>query len=649
MGSYVNKILVVRSTYSLILTLFSLSLYGQISFLQDTVKINEVIITSKRAQTEIAGFKKTTLDSSVIWNYSHETLSDILIQQSDIFIKSYGMGGSATPSFRGTGASHTQLQWNNININNQMLGQADLSLVPAGLIDEIELYYGGSSMQSGIGGIGGMINLETKPVWKKETMISLNSGFGSFGKYSGLVKVRTGNLNFQSVTKAYIQFAENNFSYLNSVRYTEPVKEVMVDNQSLQKGFMQELYYRKSKNVLSARIWYQAADRNLPSSMLVQQPGNDEKQLDESVRAIIDFDGYRGLTEYFLTGSFSVAKLDYTNKMASIDSHNNSESIVFKGGLTNRISEIVNAKVMIENEHSLVKSENYIGNKAARNVLSVTALAEINSSGRVGATLLLREILQESSFLMPDFSTALQIKIADTKDYYLKANYSRNSKLPSMNDLFWSTGGNKDIVNETANIFEVIYEMNQRISTPLLFKFDLSLYHNSINDMIQWRPGNYSYWFADNVKSVSISGLESSASLKYSLSKISSMLSISYNHTNSTTIDSDIQNDESIGKQLIYVPENQATASFRFGYLNLFASWLTAYTGNRFTTSDNSSYLPWNILNSISYGYNLRKKSNTYCLSMTIDNLFNTDYQTIAYYPQPGRSYSLKLLIQFAK
>ena len=32
------------------------------------------------------------------------------------------------------------------------------------------------------GGIGGTINLETKPVWNKETLISLNSGIGSFGR-----------------------------------------------------------------------------------------------------------------------------------------------------------------------------------------------------------------------------------------------------------------------------------------------------------------------------------------------------------------------------------------------------------------------------------------------------------------------------------
>ena len=50
-------------------------------------------------------------------------------------------------------------------------------------------------------------------------------------------------------------------------------------------------------------------------------------------------------------------------------------------------------------------------------------------------------------------------------------------------------------------------------------KFDLSVFRNNIKDMIQWHPGEYSYWTADNIKSVNTSGLESSFSLNYSLNK----------------------------------------------------------------------------------------------------------------------------------
>jgi len=46
-------------------------------------------------------------------------------------------------------------------------------------------------------------------------MISFNPGIGSFGQYTGLLKVRSGTSNFQTVTKAFLQSSENDFPYLN--------------------------------------------------------------------------------------------------------------------------------------------------------------------------------------------------------------------------------------------------------------------------------------------------------------------------------------------------------------------------------------------------------------------------------------------------
>ena len=55
------------------------------------------------------------------------------------------------------------------------------------------------------------------------------------------------------------------------------------------------------------------------------------------------------------------------------------------------------------------------------------------------------------------------------------------------------------------------------------------------------------------------------------------------------------------------------------------------------------------MLNNLITGFRLNLKGNTLDLNFQIDNLFNINYQTIAYYPLPGRSYSLKLLIQILK
>jgi len=295
--------LILRYTLLYIALLLTISLNGQISIQKDTIKISEVIISGDRTPSSIQGYRKESLDSSVITNYSHRTIAEILSLKSGIFIKSYGMGGTATPAFRGTSAGHTQIAWNGININNPMLGQSDLSLLPVGMTDNIQICFGGASMTFGSGGIGGTINLETKPDWKNVTSATISPGIGSFGQYSGLVSVKTGNTNFQTSTRAFYYSAENDFRYLNTVNSSDPAWEIRINNQVKNKGLMQELYYRWQKSVLSARIWYQSSDRNLPSSMLIQQQGTPERQSDESVRAMFSYNLDNAVSALYITGA----------------------------------------------------------------------------------------------------------------------------------------------------------------------------------------------------------------------------------------------------------------------------------------------------------------------------------------------------------
>jgi vitamin B12 transporter len=93
-----------------------------LSLENDTVKISEVVITRNIINTEPAGLKKTIIDSVTLSDYSNTNLSEMLSGKSMIFIKSYGMGGVASPSFRGTGASQTLINWNGININSPYAG-----------------------------------------------------------------------------------------------------------------------------------------------------------------------------------------------------------------------------------------------------------------------------------------------------------------------------------------------------------------------------------------------------------------------------------------------------------------------------------------------------------------------------------------------
>lgn len=626
--------------------MFTATVSGQLSLHSDTIRINDVIISRKLNSGLLTeGYKKVTIDTSVLINYSHKTISEILAENSNIFIKSYGMGGAATVSFRGTGAGHTQIAWNGINLNNPMLGQSDLSLLPAGMIDGLDLYNGGSSMAMGSGGIGGVVNMTTGTQWNKETKIDVNAGIGSFSRYSGLFSLRSGNTSIQTVTKLFYQSAENDFRYKNQETYAQPAWETRTNSQVKHKGLIQELYYRGTDFKLSARLWYQASDRNLPSSMLTNQTGLTEKQNDESVRTIVNYN-YSGTSfNYFVTGAMVINRLDYTNTLASIDSKSLSNVLTFKAGLEKEILDGTNIKLVFNEESGTVKSNNYNKN-ITRNTSTFTAEVDYNKGGLIGTSVLIREIIDRNKLLLPDFSAGLQLRIPELEDHLFKFNFSRNSRIPSMNDMYWVPGGNRDLRNEYAYISELSYIFKHKFVSPVNLKSEVSLFRNSIKDMVQWRPGAYSYWIAENISNVNTMGIESSFVLDYRINNITASFKGAYSFTKAVNSGSDKIRDYSSGKQLVYVPEHQANAGFQFSYRSIYSSLITNLTGKRYITADNSDFLPGYCITNINAGIKVKLHKNLLDVNMNADNLFNVSYQTVAHYPLPLRSYTLKLLLQ---
>lgn len=617
----------------------ALPLHGQ----QDTIKISEIIIRSKQISSDIPGFKRTEIDSLLQKNYSHLSFSELLSECTPIFIKSYGYGGTATSSFRGAGASHTQITWNGININSPMLGQSDFSLITPGISDNITLSYGGASIFEGSGGFGGTINLENKPVWSETPKLYLNTGAGSFGRFNGSLKFLAGNNTFQTVTRVFLNSSENNFPYINDVMSSDPVPEKRKNSQLSQRSFLQELYLRKASGVLSAMLWYQSTSRNLPGSMLIVQSGPDEKQYDESLRSILGYDSRIGKMKFFVRGAWLATKLNYLSSKASINSQNLANTITLKGGFETRIKNNSKINVIVADELSFIESNNYDENISRNNTsFTVSALSKINN--RIGATILIREIIDGNSLLIPDFSAGLEYRIFAGEEHFLKTGLTRNSRIPSLNDRYWNPGGNSGLKNEYAWQYEAGYKLSRAISPSVSADAEITSFTSLIRDMIQWKPGEFAYWSAENIGKVNSSGLESVVSVEYEFNRLDVRLNAGYSFTRSVS-----GREEDEVKQLMYIPENQANGSVHITYGDLYLFWITDYTGRRYITADNTGSLPGYVLNNIVTGLkpDLRKISAN--ISFRVENLFNESYQTIAYHPQPGRSYFISLSVQINK
>jgi vitamin B12 transporter len=640
--------LTLKKVFLYVALFFTIHLQGQISFRNDTILIKEVEIRGKTDGQDYKGYKATHIDSSLIGIYNQRTLADLIAENSIIHLKTYGSGGLATTSFRGTGPGHTQITWNEINLNNPMVGQSDLSLIPAGFIDEINIYYGGGSMSINSGGSGGMIDLKTNPDWDDQEVFFINPGIGSFGKRSGLVKVKAGTKGFQSVTKAFLSNSDNDFRYLNSVAGESPIWETRENSEVRQKGFIQELYFRNSRSSLSARIWYQSASRNLPVPIISPTMNPPEKQSDESLRTMLTYVSTKGLTDIHFTAAFISDKLDYTNELASVDSRNLSKRIILKSDLQRRVNKMLKLEFTLNDELNLINTNNYAGNKS-RNLASADAIAETDLTQWLAARVLVRQMIQDSRFLAPDFSVSTEIKPFREKYYFIKASFSKNSKIPSLNDMYWSPGGNPDLKSETGYTSEITLDMTSYLSGSLKIKNDLTFFRNHISDMIQWRPGESYYWEAGNIGNIVTSGLESGLDVNYTVQRFNARLNAGYAFTKAAIEGANTDNQEFSGNQLVYIPENQINALLRLSWQHFYSVFTASYTGKRFLTADNSQYLPQYSISDLTLGTKLNAGNVSCDLGFIVENLFNASYQNIAYYPMPGRSFLVSIVFQFKK
>jgi outer membrane receptor protein involved in Fe transport len=111
------------------------------------------------------------------------TLSEALDRSPGIRTASDGsLGGRSTASIRGASGQHTQIYLDGIPLNG-FGGDTNLSALPLGNVDRIEVYRSATPFGFGMPAIGGAVNVVTRRPERRTAGVAL--GAGSFGSYDG--------------------------------------------------------------------------------------------------------------------------------------------------------------------------------------------------------------------------------------------------------------------------------------------------------------------------------------------------------------------------------------------------------------------------------------------------------------------------------
>ncbi len=635
------------------------------------LRLDTVTVMGKRPFRDI-GTTKTVLDTLILRESITNSLADILSQSTSIFIKSYGRGTMATASFRGTSPSHTQVLWNGMNINSPMMGQVDFSLIPSYFVDDMSLWHGASSVNVTGSALGGAITLGTAPEKKKGFDLHFIQGIGSYKTYDDFFRLVYAGEKWQSSTRIYLTRSDNDFKYTNYDKALinedgsyNPGYEISRNKNCQYQDFhlLQELYYdRKDGNKFSLAAWFMNSDRGVPMLQSDQRDEADYKtrQKETTFRGVggwerssekLNLSGKLGYTYTHMLYTYDARVTD--NQMVRME---NASSYIYSGFLRGNAEYIPSEKWMIggnmNGRFNYVDSynleQNAVNTGYLKNRPEISALATVRyrPCDRVGLAVDVREeYYGRFTPLIP--AAFLDVTIWKRYGLIFKSSITKNYRYPTLNDLYFQPGGNPDLRPERGFTYDAGLEFTLRQTDRFTLKGEATVYNSHIDNWIVWLPTFKGFWTPRNVKEVHNYGVELKGKASLRLGEWTLWLDANWSRTRAINNGDPMSwADESIGKQLVYVPEYLSAVMGQVSWREFYLIYKYNYYSKRYTTSSNlmnsridelNSY----YMNDISLEKRFRCHRTGISVKFSVYNLFNEEYVSVLSRPMPRRNYTL--------
>ncbi|MBP1612593.1 MAG: btuB 17 [Bacteroidetes bacterium] len=649
-------------------------------------KIPEVTILGRRPMKDI-GTQETKLDSVMLQEVVCNSMSDVLSQNSTIFIKQYGRATLSTASFRGTSPSHTQVTWNGMRINSPMLGMVDFSTIPSYFIDDASLLHGTSSVNITGGGLGGAIALSNKSAKQDGFKLQYIQALSSFQTTDEFLRLTYGSKHWQTSTRLLYSASENKYKAKNYNKriYTYDENHNITgsyypteENKSGEFHdfhILQEAYYNTKKgDKFSLSAWYMGSSRGVPM-LNVDYRENTEfsnKKEENTFRGVVTWDRSR---KNLKMG----AKAGYTNTYLGYDYvrdlgngtivsmiHSRSYANTFYGDFKTDYylgdKWLFTANTSMHQHFVRSQDQNIITQKhdtavvgydQARIELSSYVSVKWQPTERFGTSLAIREDLYGNQWTPIIPAAFFDYVLSKRGNVIAKASISRNYRFPTLNDLYFLPGGNPNLKIERGFTYDGGVEFTVGQQDKYTLKSSITWFDSYINDWIVWLPNFKGFWTPKNVKQVHAYGIEIKSNLN---AKLSSKwhLRVDGNFAWTPSINhGDPVNwaDASIGKQLVYIPKYSSALTGNLSWKSWNFTYKWCYYSERYTTSSNETdtkigrVLPY-LMNDLSIQKQFSSHWADFSVKGLINNLFNEEYESVLSHSMPRMNYGIMIDIR---
>ena len=602
--------------------------------------LGAVTVTAARepVATAEAPSRVTVVDRRALAATAASSLADALQARAPVHVRRYGPSGLASVTVRGAGAAQALVLLDGQRLTDPALGQVDLGLLPAALLESVEVLSGPASGLYGSDAVGGVVGLRTPAPGRARVVIEA----GPWGerRLSGVASRAVGPVRMTAA--ADLGRSTGDYRYTDAGRLGSPqVTRQGWDARRATAYAALAVGGERSRAGLS--VWAADAERGLggaadPGSGPGQAVG--ARQWDGRLRVGATAGHTAGRVRLEAAGHVQRTRLRYAAPYPSA----RPDAIDDTGRTTTTALDLRatapwgGSSWTASLQGGTGRAEHPSLAAAALDRFAGAALAGRQRLGRVTLFPALRADLYAPSAAPRRLAVAPQLGLNAELGgpWHLKASAARAFRMPTLNDRYWTPGGNPDLRPETAWSADGGVVWSRGAS-----QVEATAFATTARDQIVWSPTAAGYWAPQNVARTRSLGLEASAQTARPV-RLAGRRALATAGALATALDA---RDLGTGQPLRYVPRAsvKAWAGLEAGglSLDLGARW----TGARFTTASASLPLPPTLVVDAQVSARRRLGAVDLGLGLAAENLTDLQYEVVRSYPMPPRHARLRLTL----
>lgn len=637
---------------------------------QDSSRIrhlDSVVVTGERIRKEIVPVQ--VLRGEALRKLSVHSVADALRYFSGLQIKDYGgIGGLKTLNVRSLGSQHVKVFYDDIEIGNAQNGVVDLGRFSLDNLEAISLYNGQKSatLQSAkdFASASALYLTARSPEFaqSQKDLFKFTLKAGSFGTInpSALWEHKISEKLSSSFNAEYMYTnGQYRFRYSKKDGYdtTEKRRNGDVQYLRLEGG----LFGKLNNGDWKAKVYWYNSERGYPGAAVREEPGkfkHQDRQWDDNV--FLQGSLRKKFSSFYSLQLNAKYAYDYLHYLSDPREDVSTMYINNKYRQQEVYLSVANG-FNITNWWSFNAAADLQYNTLKADLVNFVYPSRFTSLAAVSTSISFASVKLQGSMLgtFVDERTKLASSAAGNKqeftptiigswkpfkneDFHLRAFYKRIFRMPTLNDLYYTFIGNKDLNPEYTTQYNagLTYAHNARGTSAFkAFEVKVDMYYNEVKDKIVAMPtSNQFLWTMMNLGFVEIRGIDINLNSSWQLPR-QILLDARFSYTYQKAQDFTDKTDTYYGGQIPYAPWHAGSIVLSPSWKSWSLNYSFVYTGERYETSANTeaNYTrPW-----YTHDLAITRKISKWRLSAEVNNIFNQQYEVVQWYPMPGVNYKL--------